>query len=405
METILQKWWDTVHQSTPNLKVFLVGSHVSWMHEHTLDGHGPLQNRRTRQIDIAPLDCVHAADFYPHFSAVDKVRAFAIWGGLPRHLRDVDPSLDLWENVRQTLLDPDGRLFVEPDWLRFTDLRADRVYTSLVRVIAMGQHTPGDIAKAVGRNSATDISAQLGAWFRNMATVQAWLKRHPHRNGALIFDVRRANCHHIPRRKMNHAQLGRLVDIGVVARVNALTSRSDTRSPAHYYISDPFLAFWYRFIDSYRNMIRRGQADAALSRIQQEIDLFISQYVFEGVCRDWLWRAVGRAQLPIDQDIAEIGSWWGGPKDKQDEIDVVALSIQREAVIVGECKWTNAPMDMRDLGGLRHGLAMAQKDLNPILNPWRLCFSRGGFHPDLVEEAAVAENRIVLIDPDYLYRR
>jgi len=83
----------------------------------------------------------------------------------------------------------------------------------------------------------------------------------------------------------------------------------------------------------------------------------------------------------------------------------VALSIQREAVIVGECKWTNAPMDMRDLGGLRLGLTTAQKDLNPVLNPWRLCFSRGGFHPDLVGEAAVAENRIVLIDPDRLYRR
>ncbi len=359
VETTLQKWWDTSHQSTPNLKVFLAGSHVSWMHEHTLDEHGPLQNRRTRQIEVAPLDYMHAADFYPHFSAVDKVRAYAIWGGLPRHLRDLDPFLDLWENVRHTLLDPDGRLFVEPDWLRFTDLRADRVYTSLVRVIAMGRRSPGDIAKAVGRNSATDISAQLA----------------------------------------------RLVDIGVVVRVNALTSRSDARPATQYYISDPFLAFWYRFIDSYRNMIRRGQADAALSRIQQEIDLFISQYVFEGVCREWLWFAVGRAQLLIHQDIAEIGSWWGGAKDGQDEIDVVALSIQREAVVVGECKWTNAPMDMRDLGGLRHGLAVAQKDLNPILNPWRLCFSRGGFHPDLVAEATLAENRIILVDPAQLYSR
>ncbi len=359
VETTIQKWWDTSRASTPNLKVFLAGSHVSWMHEHTLDEHGPLQNRRTRQIDVAPLDYLHAADFYPHFSAVDKVRAFAIWGGLPRHLRDLDSSLDLWESIRQTLLDPDSRLFVEPDWLRFTDLRADRVYTSLVRVIAMGQHTPGDIAKAVGRNSATDISAQLG----------------------------------------------RLVEIGIVARVNATTSRVDARSPAHYYISDPFLAFWYRFIDSYRNMIRRGQADAVLARIRLELDLFVSQYVFEGVCREWLWLQLGQGNLSIDQDIAEIGLWWGGAKGNQDEIDVVALSIQRETVIVGECKWTNAPMDMRDLSGLRLGLATAQKDLNPVLNPWRICFARGGFHPDLVAEAAHVDNRIVLVDPDQLYTR
>jgi len=62
-----------------------------------------------------------------------------------------------------------------------------------------------------------------------------------------------------------------------------------------------------------------------------------------------------------------------------------------------------AGMDMRDLGGLRLGLATAQKDLNPVLNPWRICFARGGFHPDLVAEAAHADNRIVLVDPDRLY--
>jgi len=48
-------------------------------------------------------------------------------------------------------------------------------------------------------------SSTYWARFRNMATVQAWLKRHPHRNDELIFDARRANCHHIPRRAMNHA--------------------------------------------------------------------------------------------------------------------------------------------------------------------------------------------------------
>jgi len=43
------------------------------------------------------------------------------------------------------------------DYGRFTDLRADRLYTSLVRAMAMGKSTPGDIAKEVGRHSAADI--------------------------------------------------------------------------------------------------------------------------------------------------------------------------------------------------------------------------------------------------------
>jgi len=59
---------------------------------------------------------------------------------------------------------------------------------------------------------------------------------------------------------------------------------------------------------------------------------------------------------------------------------------------------------MRDVGGLRHAIALSHHDLNPILSPWRACFSRGGFHPDLVAEAARPENRILLIDPDQLYQ-
>ncbi len=32
-ETVMQKWWDSMSRATPNLKVFLAGSHVSWMRE------------------------------------------------------------------------------------------------------------------------------------------------------------------------------------------------------------------------------------------------------------------------------------------------------------------------------------------------------------------------------------
>jgi len=359
-ETMMQKWWDSTHRRTPNLKVFLAGSHVSWMREHTLSEHGPLQNRRTRQIEVLPLDYRHASEFYPALSARDKIGAYAIWGGLPGYLREIDPSLNLWDNVSQSVLDPNARLFTEPDWLRFTDLRADRLYTSLVRAIAMGRHTPGAIAKDVGRGGAADIFEQLN----------------------------------------------RLVDIGVVTRVYAMTARGERRTGSRYYVGDPFLAFWYRFIDGRRSMLRRGQASAALARIKQEFDDYVSRYVFESICREWTWTAFQRdyAAATADVDIADVGVWWSGAKTEQDEVDVVALSPQREAVLFGECKWSNAPMDMRDVGGLRHAIALARHDLNPILSPWRACFSRGGFHPDLVAEAARPENRILLIDPDQLYQ-
>ncbi len=360
-ETILQRWWDRNHRTTPTLKLFLAGSSVSWMQEHALAEHGPLQNRRTGQLEVLPLDFRDAALFYPHLDLADRVRAYGVWGGLPGYLRELDPTLGLWENVAQTVLRPEARLAVEPDWLRFTDLRADRLYTSIVRAVAMGAQRPSDIARAVGYNGAAEV---------------------------------------IP-------PLNRLTQAGIIERTASLTVREEGRTPARYELADPFLAFWYRFVDPRRGAVRRVRTAAAsagiAAEIAAEIDTYIARNVFENLCRAWVWSAAARGNLPQDLRIGDVGTWWGGRNGDQDEIDVVAISPQRKGVLYGECTWSVAPMDLRDLAGLRAGIAAAAKDIPPIDRPWRVLFSRSGFHGDLLQEASDPENRILLVGLDHLY--
>jgi len=360
-DTLVQRWWDRWHRLAPQLKLFLAGSHVSWMKEHTLAEHGPLQNRRTGQIEVLPLSYRHAASFYPQLTGFDRVRAYGVWGGLPGYLRELPSGLGLRDLVLHTMLLPEARLFSEPDWLRFTDLRADRIYTSVVRAVAMGASRPSDIARAVGRGSAAEI---------------------------------------VP-------QLNRLIELGIVDRVAALAAHDAGRASVRYEISDPFLGFWYRFVDPRRGAIRRVrtvEAAADLGReIEAEIDEYVARYVFERVCREWVWDAAARRLMPEGLRIAEVGTWWSGRDTAPDEIDVVALSPTREGVLYGECKWSAAPMDMRDLGGLRAAIAAAARDIPPVDRPWRVLFSRSGFHPALQAEAAVSENRILLVDVDQLY--
>ncbi|MDQ2831376.1 MAG: hypothetical protein M3Y74_20310 [Chloroflexota bacterium] len=97
VETVIQRWWDRIHDATPTLKLFLAGSQVSWMREHTLTEHGPLQNRRTGQIEVLPLEYRHAALFYPRLPAEDKVRACDNSPGYSRKLlRPPHPTAWLW---------------------------------------------------------------------------------------------------------------------------------------------------------------------------------------------------------------------------------------------------------------------------------------------------------------------
>lgn len=77
--TILQRWWDRVRKDrATNLKVFLLGSLVSWMEEHTLSERGPIHHRRTGQIRLDPLSYADAALFYPRYAPEERVAAYAI---------------------------------------------------------------------------------------------------------------------------------------------------------------------------------------------------------------------------------------------------------------------------------------------------------------------------------------
>jgi AAA+ ATPase superfamily predicted ATPase len=310
---------------------------------------------------VTSLSYLHAALFYSRLAPADRVRAFGIWGGLPGYLSELNSPTDLWEAVARTLLRPEARLSVEPDWLRFTDLRADRLYTSMVRAVAMGAHRPSDIARAVGRTGAAEMSAPLN----------------------------------------------RLIEAGVIDRVTAMGTSETSRARTRYEVADPFLSFWYRFIDPRRGAIRRvrtlERAAEIAGEIAAEIDDYIARSVFERICREWVWEASARGLLPAELTIGDVSTWWGGRDERLHEIDLVALSSKRQGVLYGECKWSVAPMDMRDLGGLRAAIAAAEHEIPPIDRPWRVLFSRSGFQPTLQAEAADPENHILLVGLEQVY--
>lgn len=356
--TVLQRWWDDLRRrGVTNVKLFLLGSLVSWMEEQTLSERGPLHNRRTGQIKLEPLGYRDAALFYPRYSAHDRIAAYAIWGGMPSYLEEVDPESDLWNNIRDGILRPSARLAEEPTWLRFSDLRNDALYSSILRAIALGEHRPGKIARAVGKGRADDVAFQLE----------------------------------------------RLCDLRLVQRVVPLHEADQVRSrQALYVLADHYVAFWYRFVDRLRHLLGMRRYDEALSRIQEEFDHYVSERAFEDVCRQFLWQARAAERLPAHLRFDAVGSWWVAKEDVQDEVDIVAMEGGR-AVLVGECKWSRQPMDRRDLDGLGAAMRKATADLRPIDRPWKALFSRSGFNAELRALAKDPEERLLLFTPDDLY--
>jgi AAA+ ATPase superfamily predicted ATPase len=355
--TILQHWWDT-NKRRPNLKLFLAGSYVAFMERQVLDQNAPLYNRRTGAIRLEPMDYAEAALFFSSYTPEERMLAFSVLGGMPSYLEQFDPAKDVEANVKATVLRQNTYLSEEPDWLLLEDLRRDVIHGSILRAVAGGQRKPSDIARAIGKKAAQDIAPQL-------ATLQ---------------------------------------DLGLLVREVPITERTQARSRnSLYFVADHYLAFWYRYVDPARSLVMRGLGERIWERsIAPTLAEYVSRPPFERACRQYLWRSLVAGTLPGGLEFTEVGGWWGGG-DR--EIDVVAVKENGHVVLVGSCKWTAAPMDVREYAALQRDLTLAGLDVGGAdAEPWFALFSRSGFTPRLREIAAAQDPpRLLLVDLPSLY--
>lgn len=261
--------------------------------------------------------------------------------------------------MEATTLTKGGKLYDEPDWLQYTDLRDNKLYSSMIRAVASGHRRPSEIADEVRSPEASQASQ-----------LQPYLER--------------------------------LRDAQILERRTPMLSTGERPRSSLYYVSDQFLSYWYRFVDPERSALDRGQRARPRARIKAGLDKYVSEDPFESVCRAYLWDALADRRLPKGLEFDRVGAWWSGRGEPQDEADVVAYA-DKELVLIGECKWTNSVADENDLHGLDKILRDFASELAPSSNVWRAIFSRSGFHPKLQARAKRRSERILLIEPADLY--
>jgi AAA+ ATPase superfamily predicted ATPase len=323
----------------------LAGSAFSFMQGLTGYG-GALHGRRTAQLAIHPFDYFDAAFFYQQFASSERVRAYACYGGIPAYLQFIDPELSLAANLLRTTLAPGHMLFREAEELLRTEFHQEALYSSILRAIATGEERPSDIARAVGRHSANEV-----------------------------FD-----------------HLQRLIELRFVRREVPVTEAEQARNQRVLYrLADPYLRFWFRFVSPFQSLLQLGQGDVVWEReIQPALQEFVARTTWEEACTQHLRRRIAAKSLPAS--VAQLGRWW----DKQDEIDLVGL-WRGKVTLVGECKWTAAPVDDAVLRALQ---VKAQKLPLAALPLWVLA-SRSGFTP-AVQRRAQLDN-VLLLEPQDLY--
>jgi AAA+ ATPase superfamily predicted ATPase len=90
-----------------------------------------------------------------------------------------------------------------------------------------------------------------------------------------------------------------------------------------------FLRFWFRYFIKYQSYIE-------IQNYERLADIIKNDYpTFSGLALEMYFRQ----RMIESKDFAEIGSWWQGKNNKeQDEIDIVGLYAEDKRALVAEVK-------------------------------------------------------------------
>lgn len=144
-----------------------------------------------------------------------------------------------------------------------------------------------------------------------------------------------------------------LSDLKLIERRVPFGDNPDKSRKGMYGFSDPFFAYWFRFVGRNASIIESGISEEVARKLAfgPAFDTYVGQQ-FESVCLQWLIRRNAKGRLPFIA--TQFGKWWGTDPvaREQTDIDVVAADPQERRILIGECKWRNSINETKVIGQL-----------------------------------------------------
>lgn len=331
--SVLQKLWDTVLKDA-NVMLVLCGSLVSLMRSQTLDYGSPLYGRRTGQLRLRQIPFKYYHEFYDGRPNGELLPFYAVTGGVPKYIEAFRGYDDVFEGIRENVLDPQSFLYEEPYFLLQKEVSEIGSYFSLIKAIAMGNR------------KLSEIAAELGVKQTNLTKY-----------------------------------LKVLIDLDLVEREVPVTETAPEKSKSGLYrITDNYIAFWFRFVYPYRTYLERGETEYVLSRIKEGFVQNLVSFVYEDVCRERLWEFSAAGEVG---HFDKVGSYWGSAAG---EVDIVAIDLSEKRLLCGECKYSVSPKGLSVLHELQKK-GEALQALTGAREVSYVIFSTGGFTKGLLDEA------------------
>ena len=301
LEGELQAQWDRTLEKLPVLLI-LIGSDVTMM-ERLATHDRPLYGR-LQQMVITPLDPAEVARAVPDQDPFEAFDAYLITGGYPRLVTDLAArGVTAHEYVRFSLADQysplvtTARLTLDAE---FPD--APAAYRVLSAIGSDDTANPGFNDVLSGIQDSSERKALETATTRALQTL---------------------------------TETKGLVEREVPAWA------APTGKLRRYRVRDPYLRFWFRYVERRVEQIARGREDLAIAAFDRDWPSWRGRSI-EPVVRQAL-TLLARTDGALEA-VEAVLPWW--TRDGSVEVDAVAMSSTR-STLVGSIKW-------RRTGGLSH---------------------------------------------------
>jgi len=280
----MQNIWDTYRKKT-RVNLIVSGSVYSLMQRIFQNSKEPLFGRADNIIRLSAFDLptlkeiMH--DYCPEgYTNDDLLALYSFTGGIPKYVE---------------LLFDSGALHID-EMIPFM-VRENSPFTD------EGKHL---LIEEFGKNYTT--------YFSILSAISGGINTQPEMEAALGD-------------KSIGGQIKRLIeDYGIIVRQRPILAKEGSHT-VRYEIHDNFIRFWFNYFDRYRSMIEiknfKGLQSIILADYPTYSGVMLERYFKQQLAESFQYRA--------------IGSWWE-PKGSQNEIDIVALKLEKNKAIAVEVK-------------------------------------------------------------------
>lgn len=347
LPSLLQNAWDHQLKQTKIMMV-LCGSHVGMMDDLMLY-NAPLFGRLIGPLRVGPLPFYALSQFFPTYTAAERVAVWALVGGVPAYLERFDSTQSLTANVRRHIFRTTGLFRTDPEHLLHEGVRELQNYVAILLAIAGGAHRLSEIAVQAGLDSSKRIDPYLA----------------------------------------------RLSQLGVVEREVPVTVPRTEQAASRfgrYKLADQYLRFYFRFIWPNQGLLEQGLHDRLWEMVSEQLRAYVGQAAFEELSRAWVLAQARAGQLAFLPE--QVGSHWSANV----QVDVAAINWRERRLLLGECKWGADPVGRSVIRELIDEKTPKVREALPKGSEWTIdyvFFARNGFTEAAQTEAQSVNARLV----------